>query len=139
MNQKTVVMLKPDVANRWSLVTQILNMFPRSPRICAMRLHRFTKEELRAFYAEHVGRQYYEAHERFMLSGPVLLILLEGYYIVREMRDAIGPTDPERAITEAPGSIRAKFGKSLPMNAIHASDSTESAEREAALLRLSEV
>jgi nucleoside-diphosphate kinase len=139
MNQKTVVMLKPDVATSWSQVHRILAMLPRSSRICATRLYRFTKEELRAFYAEHVGKPYYEAHEQFMLSGPVLLFLLEGYYSVREVREMIGPTDPEKARVDAPNSVRAVFGTVLPRNAIHASDSVESAAHEAAVLGLAEV
>lgn len=136
MNQRTVVMLKPDVTDSLREVLQILNMLPRSPKLLASRLHLFSQNEVRAFYDEHVGKPYYEAHENFMLSGPTLLLLLDGYNIIKETRSIVGPTDPEQARLVAPYTIRAKYGTVLPRNAIHASDSAAAAEREARVLGL---
>ncbi|GAA1902755.1 hypothetical protein GCM10009716_10760 [Streptomyces sodiiphilus] len=83
---------------------------------------------LQAHYAEHAGRPFYEPLLEFMTSGPSVVMTVEGERVIEGMRALAGPTDP---IAAPPGSIRGDFGTIVRENLIHASDSEESAEREA--------
>ena len=79
------------------------------------------------FYAEHQGRPFFPALIEFMTSGPVFVQVLEGEDAVMKNRELMGSTNPAEA---SPGTIRADFAKSIDANAVHGSDSPESAERE---------
>ena len=79
------------------------------------------------FYAEHEGKPFFEDLKKFMTSGPVFVQVLEGENAVQKNRDLMGSTNPKEAKI---GTIRADFAKSIDANAIHGSDSKESAKRE---------
>ncbi len=89
----------------------------------------WTPAQVKVFYAEHVGRDYYPAFEAAMCEGPAEALILEADDAVRRWREFLGATDPLRA---APGTFRARFGRALPHNAAHGSDSDAAAAREIA-------
>ena len=84
-------------------------------------------EKASGFYAEHIGKSFFEDLKKFMTSGPVFVQVLEGENAVQKNRDLMGSTDPMEA---NPGTIRSDFAKSIDANAVHGSDSLESAKRE---------
>ena len=89
-----------------------------------MRLVRLTKSEAEGFYAVHRERPFFSSLTDFMSSGPVVVVALEREDGITELRTLMGATNPEEA---APGTIRARFASSIERNAIHGSDSPESA------------
>ena len=95
--------------------------------IRALRMRKLTKEEAERFYKEHEGKPFFSDLISKMTSGSIVTIVLSKTNAVQELRTCIGATDPKKA---APGTIRAHFGTDVTENAIHASDSITSAERE---------
>jgi nucleoside-diphosphate kinase len=128
MTQRTLVLLKPDAVRR-GLVGEVIGRIERKAdwKITAMELRTLDRATLEQHYAEHVGRPFYEPLVEFMLSGPVVVMAVEGERVIDGVRQLAGPTDP---IAAAPGSIRGDFGTIVRENLIHASDSEESAVRE---------
>ncbi|MGW2558880.1 nucleoside-diphosphate kinase [Streptomyces sp. NPDC001514] len=128
MSQRTLVLLKPDAVRR-GLIGEIIGRIERKAgwQITALELRQLDRETLEQHYAEHVGRPFYEPLVEFMLSGPVVALVVEGERVVEGVRTLTGPTDP---IAAAPGSIRGDYGTIVRENLIHASDSEESAIRE---------
>jgi nucleoside-diphosphate kinase len=88
-----------------------------------------TKEQAEGFYAEHKERGFFNDLVSFMISGPVIMQVLEGENAVLKNREIMGATNPKDA---APGTIRADFASSIDENAVHGSDATETAKREIA-------
>ncbi|MFI1797269.1 nucleoside-diphosphate kinase [Streptomyces sp. NPDC020379] len=128
MSQRTLVLLKPDAVRR-GLTGEIIGRIERKANwtISALELRTLDRGTLEQHYAEHVGRDFYEPLMRFMSSGPVVALVVEGERVIEGVRALAGPTDP---ISAAPGSIRGDFGTITRENLIHASDSEESAQRE---------
>jgi nucleoside-diphosphate kinase len=128
MTQRTLVLLKPDAVRR-GLVGEVIGRIERKAdwKITALELRTLDRATLEQHYAEHVGRPFYEPLVEFMLSGPVVVVAVEGERVIDGVRQLAGPTDP---IAAAPGSIRGDFGTIVRENLIHASDSEESAVRE---------
>ena len=128
-SQRTFAIIKPNAVqagNVGRILTEIegSGLVPR-----ALRLTRLTPERCQKFYAEHVTRPFYPSLEAFMVEGPVLVLCLEGENAILRWREMMGATDPAQA---APGSLRAQYGESHTRNAVHGSDSPESAARELA-------
>ena len=98
-------------------------------RIVAMKKTRLTKETAGAFYAVHKERPFFKDLVDFMVSGPVMIQVLEGDNAIQKNRDLMGATDPKKA---APGTIRADFAESIDANAVHGSDAPETAAVEVA-------
>ena len=96
-------------------------------RVLNMKMFTFNPELSREFYAEHLGKEFYPRLESFMCSGPTIGMILEKENAVEEFRKLIGNTDPAKADDN---SIRHLYGTSLRANAVHGSDSNESAEFE---------
>lgn len=96
-------------------------------RISALKTATLTKQQAEGFYAEHKDRPFFGDLVKFMTSGPVVLMVLEGDNAVEKNRTLMGATDPKKADK---GTIRADFAGSLTANAVHGSDSLQSAERE---------
>lgn len=96
--------------------------------ISAMKMIWLTRQQAEAFYEIHKDRPFYRDLVEFMISGPVVVMILRHENAVDEFRRIIGATDPDKA---APGTIRNIFGVSVQMNAVHGSDSNENAAREA--------
>ncbi len=125
--QKTFSIIKPDAVAR-NLIGQIYQRFEdHGLRIVAAKMKRLTREEAEGFYAEHKGREFYEPLVAYMISGPIMVQVLEGEEAIAKNREIMGVTDPAKA---EPNTIRADFAVSLRENSVHGSDSPESAQRE---------
>ena len=124
---KSFCMLKPDAVAR-GLAGEILARFEaKGLKVAAMKLSNVKKEQAEKLYAEHKSKPFYQGLVDFALSGPSVMLVLEGKDAVPVVRTVIGATNPRQA---APGSVRGDFGIGLPQNLIHASDSEDSAKRE---------
>jgi nucleoside-diphosphate kinase len=124
----TFSIIKPD-AIRTGKAGPILSMINEGGfEIVSMKLVRMTAQHAESFYAIHKGKSFYEDLVEFMISGPVLVMILRHQNAVEEFRKLIGSTDPAKA---DPGTIRRIFAVSVKMNAVHGSDSDENAQREA--------
>jgi nucleoside-diphosphate kinase len=127
--ERTLSIIKPD-ATRRNLTGAINERFERKGlRIVAQKRLRLTRDLAERFYAVHAQRPFYDSLVGFMISGPVVVQVLEGENAVQKNRDAMGATDPAKA---APGTIRAEFAESIEANSAHGSDSPENAAVEIA-------
>jgi nucleoside-diphosphate kinase len=127
--ERTLSIIKPDAVAK-NVVGEIISRFEKNGlRVVAARMLRLTDATAGGFYAEHKGRPFYPALVEFMTSGPVVVQVLEGENAVARNRELMGATDPTKA---APGTIRADFARSIDANAVHGSDSAQSAAREIA-------
>ncbi len=128
--EKTLIIIKPDAFEKGATGKIIDRFIQEGFKIRAMRLFRFTKEQAEGFYIVHRERPFYGELVEFMTSGPVVACVLEGESAIARVRQIIGPTDSEEARKTAPNSIRALYGTDKGKNAIHASDSPQSAQYE---------
>ncbi|CAA0083255.1 nucleoside-diphosphate kinase [Zhongshania aliphaticivorans] len=127
--QRTLSIAKPDAVSK-NVVGEIYSRFEKAGlRIIAAKMLRLSREQAEGFYAEHKGRPFFPALVDFMTSGPVTVQVLEGEGAVLQNRELMGATNPKEA---AAGTIRADFAESIDANAVHGSDSEESAAREIA-------
>lgn len=127
--QKTLSIIKPD-AVRKNVIGQILSKFEGNGlKVAAMKMKHLTQAEAEGFYAEHKERGFFGDLVRFMISGPVVVLVLAGNDAILKNRELMGATDPKKA---EPGTIRREFAVSIDENAVHGSDSPQSAEREIA-------
>jgi nucleoside-diphosphate kinase len=127
--ERTISIIKPDAVAK-NAIGEIYARFEKAGlKIIAARMLHLTQEQAEGFYAEHKERPFFGALVSFMTSGPVMVQVLEGENAVLTNRDLMGATNPADA--EA-GTIRADFAESIDENAVHGSDSTESAAREIA-------
>ncbi|MBA2956680.1 nucleoside-diphosphate kinase [Nocardioides sp. MAH-18] len=131
MTQRTLVLLKPDAVRRGLVGEIIRRIEAKGYTLAALDLRTATPELLAAHYAEHEGKPFYEPLVEFMLSGPVVAMVLEGERCIEGFRSVAGATDPTVA---APGTVRGDLGRDwglkVQQNLVHGSDSLESAERE---------
>lgn len=129
MAERTLVFVKPDGVRR-GLVGEIIGRFERKGlRIVGLKMLTFTKELARKHYDEHVEKPFFPELEEFVLSGPVVAMVLEGADVVTMSRAMMGKTKHTEA---APGTIRGDFAFSTTENLIHGSDSPERAKIEIA-------
>lgn len=127
--QRTFSIAKPDAVSK-NVVGEIYTRFEKAGlRIVAIKMLRLSREQAEGFYAEHKGRPFFPALIDFMTSGPVTVQVLEGEGAILKNRELMGATNPKEA---AAGTIRADFAESIDANAVHGSDSEESAAREIA-------
>lgn len=127
--ERTLSIIKPD-ATRRNLTGQInARLEAAGLRIVAQRRIRLTREQAEAFYAVHRERPFFAGLVEFMISGPVVVQVLEGADAVAKNREAMGATDPKKA---ARGTIRADFAEDIEANSVHGSDSAENAATEIA-------
>ncbi|MEK9649519.1 MAG: nucleoside-diphosphate kinase [Gammaproteobacteria bacterium] len=135
MIEKTLSIIKPDATSR-NLIGEIISRFEKSGlRIVAAKMIKLSKEQAGGFYAEHKGKPFFDNLIDYMTSAPVLVQVLEGHDAVALNRRLMGATNPKEA---DPGTIRADFAESIDANAVHGSDSLQSAEREIAYFFKSE-
>lgn len=127
--ERTLSIIKPDaVGNLY--IGEIYTRFANAGlKVVAAKMMHLTREQAEAFYAIHKERPFFKDLVSFMISGPVMVQVLEGENAVMSHRDLMGATDPSKA---APGTIRADFAKSIDENAVHGSDSLENAKQEIA-------
>ena len=127
--EQTLSIVKPDAVGR-NIIGEIYTRFEKGGlRIIAAKMMRLTPEQAGGFYAEHEGKPFFEDLIAYMTSGPVVVQVLEGDQAITQNRKLMGATDPAKA---DPGTIRADFAESVEANAVHGSDSPESAAREIA-------
>lgn len=127
--ERTFSIIKPDAVAR-NLIGRIYQRFEDAGlRIVAARMEHLTREQAQEFYAVHKERPFYGDLVEFMISGPVMLQVLEGENAVARNREVMGATNPADA---APGTIRADFAKTMDENAVHGSDAPETAAQEIA-------
>ena len=127
--ERTFSIVKPDAVAR-NLIGEIYSRFEKAGlNIVAAKMLRLSEEQAQGFYAEHQGKPFFEALCEYMRSGPVMVQVLEGDDAIATNRRLMGATNPAEA---APGTIRADFAESIDANAVHGSDSPESAAREVA-------
>ena len=127
MIEKTLSIIKPDAVSK-NIIGKIVSRFEDNGlEIIAAKLIRLSDDEASGFYAEHQGKPFFNALKDFMTSGPVFVQVLQGENAISKNRELMGDTDPAKAEV---GSIRSDFASSIDANAVHGSDSKESAERE---------
>jgi nucleoside-diphosphate kinase len=125
--ERTLSIIKPDAVGK-NVIGKIISRFEENNLyLVAGKLVHLSDEMASGFYAEHEGKPFFNDLKKFMTSGPVFVQVLEGENAVQKNRDLMGSTDPKEA---APGTIRADFANSIDANAVHGSDSVESAKRE---------
>lgn len=125
--QTTFSIIKPNAVQKNHIGEIITRFESNGLRIAAVKLTNLSKEQAQGFYAEHKDRPFFPDLVNFMTSGPVVLMVLEGDDAVAKNREIMGATDPKKA---AKGTLRADFADSLTANAVHGSDSVQSAQRE---------
>ena len=127
--ERTLSIIKPDAVGQ-NVIGQIASRFEAAGlQIVAMKMLQLDDELAGGFYAEHKERPFYKDLVGFMTSGPVVVQVLEGKNAIAKNRELMGATNPKEA---AAGTIRADFADSIDANAVHGSDSPESAAREVA-------
>jgi len=125
--ERTLSIIKPDAVGK-NVIGKIISRFEENNLyLVAGKLVHLSDEMASGFYAEHEGKPFFNDLKKFMTSGPVFVQVLEGKNAVQKNRDLMGSTNPKEA---APGTIRADFANSIDANAVHGSDSVESAKRE---------
>ena len=125
--QRTLSIIKPD-ATRRNLTGKINSLFEeKGLRIVAQRRLQLTRAQAEGFYAVHKERPFFNDLCEFMISGPVVVQVLEGENAVQANRDIMGATNPANANA---GTIRKEFGESIEANSVHGSDSEENASIE---------
>lgn len=127
--ERTLLLIKPDAVER-RLIGAILQRLERKGlNIVGLKMLRMTRAQAARHYAQHRGKDFYEPLLRFITSGPVVAVAVEGVDAVRVVRSLVGGTFCTEA---APGTIRGDFGMSRRFNLVHASDSPANARRELA-------
>ena len=125
--QTTLSIIKPDAVSK-NVIGKVIERFEDAGlRIVASKMIKLDKEKASGFYAEHEGKPFFEKLVNYMISGPVIVQVIFGENAILKNREHMGNTDPSKA---DPGTIRADFADSIDANAVHGSDSEESAKRE---------
>lgn len=125
--ETTLNIIKPN-AVRKSAIGHVIRRFEENGlTVEALRMERLDRQKAEAFYAEHIGKPFFEGLIAFMTSGPVVAMALRGEGAIGRVRELMGNTNPEKA---APGTLRAELADNMTENAVHGSDSPESAARE---------
>jgi nucleoside-diphosphate kinase len=127
--ERTLSIIKPDAVAK-NVIGQIYTRFESAGlKIIAARMLHLSRADAEGFYAVHRQRPFFKDLVNFMISGPVMIQVLEGDGAIQKNRDLMGATDPKKA---AKGTIRADFADSIDANAVHGSDAPETAAVEIA-------
>lgn len=127
--EKTLSIIKPDAVAK-NVIGQIYVRFEGAGlKVVASRMAHLSRTEAEAFYGVHKDRPFFKDLVAFMISGPVMIQVLQGENAILKNRDLMGATDPKKA---APGTIRADFADSIDANAVHGSDGADTAAAEIA-------
>ncbi|MFZ1910443.1 MAG: nucleoside-diphosphate kinase [Burkholderiales bacterium] len=125
--ERTLSIIKPDAVKK-NVIGQICGRFEAAGlKIVAARMMQLSRTQAEGFYAVHRERPFFRDLVEFMISGPVLVQVLEGEGAIAKNRELMGATDPK---TAAKGTIRADFADSIDANAVHGSDGTDTARTE---------
>jgi nucleoside-diphosphate kinase len=127
--ERTISIIKPDAVAK-NVIGEIYSRFEKAGlKIVAAKMVQLNRQQAEGFYAVHKERPFFNDLVSFMISGPVIIQVLEGENAIAKNRDLMGATNPAQA---APGTIRADFAVSIDENAVHGSDSPETAAWEIA-------
>ena len=127
--ERTLSIIKPDAVAK-NVIGKIYSRFETNGlKVIAARMAHLSRQEAEGFYAVHRERPFFKDLVEFMISGPVLVQVLQGDSAILKNRDLMGATDPKKA---AKGTIRADFADSIDANAVHGSDAPETARAEIA-------
>ena len=130
MTERTLVLIKPDAMAK-NVVGEIIKIYEANGlKIAAMKMMNMTERIAALHYEEHIGRPYYDELVAFMTSAPIIAMVLTGEDAISKVRKINGKTNPKDADE---GTIRKLFAENGSKNAVHASDSPESAKRETAI------
>jgi nucleoside-diphosphate kinase len=128
-SELTLSIIKPDAVIK-SVIGQIYSQFENAGlKIVAAKMTKLSRAQAEGFYAVHKERPFFNDLVSFMTSGPVMIQVLQGENAIARNRELMGATNPKEA---APGTIRATFADSIDANAVHGSDSVETAAQEIA-------
>ncbi len=127
--ERTLSIIKPDGLEKGLIGKVIARLEENGLKPVAMRMARLSRTEAEGFYAVHRERPFFRDLVKYMTSGPVLLMVLEGENAIARNREVMGATDPRKA---APGTIRAELGTDIERNTVHGSDGPETARTEIA-------
>ena len=125
--ERTLAIIKPNAVEDSQMGNIIAHFEREGLRVAAMRLVQLSREKAEGFYIEHKEQPFFGSLINFMISSPVVLMVLEGENVVERNRQLMGATDPAKA---EEGTLRRLYARSLEANAVHGSDSLQSAERE---------
>uniref|UniRef100_A0A7C1SH69 Nucleoside diphosphate kinase n=2 Tax=candidate division WOR-3 bacterium TaxID=2052148 RepID=A0A7C1SH69_UNCW3 len=125
--EQTLLVIKPDAVAR-GVIGEIITTIERAGlKIAGLVMRRLSRTEAEEFYAIHRGKEFFAGLVEFIISGPVVALLVEGENARQRVRELAGATDPARA---ADGTLRQRFGSSVRQNAVHAANPAEDVERE---------
>lgn len=125
--QRTLSIIKPDAVEK-NIIGEIYSRFEKADlKVIASKMKHLSKAEAEGFYAVHKERPFFSALVEFMISGPVMIQVLEGENAIAKNRELMGATNPKEAES---GTIRADFADSIDANAVHGSDAPETAAQE---------
>lgn len=127
--ERTLSIIKPDAVSK-NVIGEIYSRFEKAGlRVVAAKMKQLSRSDAEGFYAVHKERPFFNDLVEFMISGPVMIQVLEGEGAIAKNREVMGATNPKEA---APGTIRADFADSIDANAVHGSDAPETARNEIA-------
>ncbi|BCX81872.1 nucleoside-diphosphate kinase [Methylomarinovum caldicuralii] len=127
--ERTLSIIKPDAVAK-NVIGEIISRFEKAGlRIAALKMTKLTRQQAEAFYGVHRDKPFFNDLVEYMISGPVVVQVLEGENAIAKNRELMGATNPKEA---APGTIRADFADSIDANAVHGSDRPETAAQEIA-------
>jgi nucleoside-diphosphate kinase len=127
--ERTLSIIKPDAVAK-NVIGEIYSRFEKAGlKVIAAKMAHLSRNDAEGFYAVHRGRPFFDDLVKFMISGPVMIQVLEGEGAVLKNRDLMGATDPKKA---AAGTIRKDFAQSIDANAVHGSDAVDTAQVEIA-------
>lgn len=129
MKQRTLSIVKPDAMAKGLAGTILSNLEQAGLKLVASKMVWLSKTKAQEFYAVHKDKPFFDSLVTFMMSGPVLVSVLEGENAIQKNRDLMGATDPNKADE---GTIRKRFAESIERNAVHGSDAPETAAIEIA-------
>lgn len=125
--ERTLSIIKPDAVGKHH-IGDIISRFEKNKlKVVGIKMLHLSEERAKGFYAVHSGRPFFTDLVSFMITGPVVVMVLEGEDAIKKNRDIMGATNPKEA---APGTIRADFASTIDENAVHGSDSVENAKIE---------
>ena len=130
MKERTFIAIKPDGVQRGLIGRVISRIEDKGYKIVGLKMLSVTPEQAAAHYAEHEGKPFYPGLVKFITSGPIVAMVVEGEDCISGMRQLMGKTNPSQAEV---GTIRGDFTPHMSYNVIHGSDSPASAEREIAI------
>ena len=124
MTERTLAIIKPDAVKK-NIIGEVINRYEKTGlKPVAIRMMHLSKSTAQGFYAVHKARPFFDSLCTFMSSGPVVVLVLQGENAIKKHRELMGATDPAKADA---GTLRKLYGTNIEFNAVHGSDSPETA------------